>query len=85
MQKELAELRDQMQQDHRQQIQRATAEAAAANQLIKQGQLPNMQTVKAESIQALAKPPTEGTNWTIEQATASVARVLRVMATSQTD
>ena len=85
MQEELAELRDQMQQDHRQQVQRATAEAAAANQLIKQGQLSNMQTVKADSIQTLAKTPTEGTNWTIEQATASVARVLQVMTTSRTD
>ncbi|KAL3148500.1 hypothetical protein ABBQ38_013942 [Trebouxia sp. C0009 RCD-2024] len=90
MQQKLAELH-QMQHDHQQQVRTVTAEAAAqqasANQLIKhlQDQLSTIQTANTESIQAVAKTPTEGTNWTIEQATASVARVLHVMATSRTE
>lgn len=90
MQQELAELR-QMQHDHQEQVHTVTAEAAAqqasANQLIKhlQDQLSTIQTPKTESIQAVAKAPTEGTNWSIEQATASVARVLHVMASLQTE
>lgn len=88
MQQELAELR-QMQHDHGEQVHKVTAEAAgqqsSANQLIKhlQGQLSTLQAAKAESIHAVAETLAEGPDWTIEQATASVARVLQIMAMSQ--
>ena len=90
MQKELADLR-QRQHDHTAQVRKVTAEAASqkasANYLINhlQGQLSSIQAGKVKSIQAAATAPTEGTSWTIEQATASVARILQVMATSQTE
>lgn len=90
MQQELAELR-QEQHDHTAQTRKVTAEAASkqasANYLIKhlQSQLSSSQTVNSESIQAVAKTTPEETGWTIEQATASVARVLQVIAASQTE
>lgn len=89
MQQELTELRQQ-QQDHTAEVRKVTAEAASkqasASYLINhlQGQLSNMQAAKTESIQAVATSAPEGTGWTIEQATASVARVLQVIAASQT-
>ena len=90
MQQEVTELR-QKQQNHIAELRKVTAEAASkqasASYLIKhlQGQLLNMQAAKPESIQAVAQSGPEGTRWSIEQATASVARVLQVMAASQTE
>ena len=90
MQQELAELR-QKQHDHTAQVRKVTAEAAsqqaAANYLIKhlQSQLSSMQAANTESIQAVANLTPGETSWTIEQATASVARVLQVIAASQTE
>ena len=90
MQQELAELR-QKQQDHTAQVRMVTAEAASkqasANYLIKhlQSQLSSSEAANTESIQAIANTPPEGNGWTIEQANASVARVLQVIAASQTE
>ena len=90
MQQELAEL-SQKQHDHTAQVCKVTSEAASqqasANNLIKhlQSHLSSNQVANIESIQAVARVGPEGTSWTIEQANASVARVLKVIAASQTD
>lgn len=90
MQQELAELR-QKQHDHTAQVRKVTAAAASkqasANYLIKhlQSQLSSSQAANTEGIQAVAGVAPEGTGWTIEQANASVARVLQVITASQTE
>ena len=76
--------------DQTAQIRKVTAEAASeqasAKYLIKhlQHQLLSSQAEKAECIQTV-QAPTEDTGWSIQHATASVARVLQVMAASQTN
>ena len=90
MQQELAELQKK-QQDHIARVCKVKAEAASqqasANNLIKhlRSQLSSIQIASTESRQAVAKEAPEGTSWTIEQANASVARVLQVIAASQTE
>ncbi len=69
-------------------LRKVTAEAASqqasSNYLIKhlQSQLQASQAEKDACIQATQKP-LQDTGWTIQQATASIARVLKVMSESQ--
>ena len=86
-QQELINLRQQIE-DQAAELRTVTAEAASqqasSNYLIKhlQSQLQASQAEKDACKQATQKP-LQDTGWTIQQATASVARVLKVMSESQ--
>ena len=87
-QQELASLRQQVD-DTAAQLRKVTAEAASqqasSNYLVNhlQSHLQSNQAEKAACIPA-TRLPVEGTGWTVQQATASVARVLKAMSASQT-
>ena len=86
-QQELIALQQQIE-DQGAELRKVTAEAASqqasSNYLIKhlQSQLQASQAEKDAFKQATQKP-LQDTGWTIQQATASVARVLKVMSESQ--
>ncbi len=86
-QQELINLRQQIE-DQAAELHKVTAEAASqqasSNYLIKhlQSQLQASQAENDACVKASQKP-LQDTGWTIQQATASVARVLKVMSESQ--
>lgn len=86
-QQELTNLQQQVE-DQAAQLRKVIAEAASqqasSNYLIKhlQSQLQTSQAERDACIQG-TKSPVEDTGWTVQQATASVARVLRAMSESQ--